>query len=98
MPMEYEYACTRCGKMKHRDVLTVKRVMFTTMGEGSRTIRSRVMEWLCNDCVQSDKEWNLPPWKSPGERAKIVTPPTPTVHPPIAEWVEPEGYEDWEKS
>jgi hypothetical protein len=52
------YVCTRCGRSPGRDSLTVKRVMFTTMGEGPRTLRSRVIDWLCDTCLEADADWH----------------------------------------
>jgi hypothetical protein len=36
----------------------VKKAVFLTMGEGGRTIRSRVTDWLCGRCAASDVDWN----------------------------------------
>jgi hypothetical protein len=52
------YACTRCGEPKTRDQLMVKKAVFLTMGEGGRTIRSRVTDWLCGRCASADPDWN----------------------------------------
>jgi hypothetical protein len=52
------YACTRCGQIKSRDQLMVKKAVFLTMGEGGRTIRSRVTDWLCGRCAAGDDDWN----------------------------------------
>lgn len=56
--MQKTYACTRCGQVKSRDQLMVKKAVFLTMGEGGRTIRSRVTEWLCGTCAADDPDWN----------------------------------------
>lgn len=68
MAHEYDYKCNGCGAETSRDMLTVKRVQFTTMGAGSRIIRSRVKAWLCNRCVQKDSDWKLPRGRQPEER------------------------------
>ena len=52
-----EYACTRCGKPTPRDKLMVKKAVFLEMGEGARTFRSRVTDWLCPACVAEDLDW-----------------------------------------
>jgi hypothetical protein len=36
----------------------VKKAVFLTMGEGGRTIRSRVTDWLCGRCAAGDDDWN----------------------------------------
>lgn len=53
-----EYKCTRCGKDCQRDLLTVKKAVFLEMGMGGRTIRSRVVGWLCPSCTANDSDWN----------------------------------------
>lgn len=57
MANEPDYACTRCGTDTARDLLTVKRAVFLEMGEGARTLKSRVTDWLCPKCVASDADW-----------------------------------------
>lgn len=75
MATDHEYVCNGCGKPTRRSMLTVKKVLFTSMGAGSKTTRSRVKQWLCPDCVKRDEDWNLPPNIQPSERVftKIVT-------------------------
>jgi hypothetical protein len=41
----------------------VKKVTFSTMGEGPRVIKSRRVGWLCPSCVRDDEAWNLPDLK-----------------------------------
>lgn len=61
------YICTRCGtapksdtqpQATARDLLTVKKVLFVEMGAGGRSIKSRVIDWLCPSCVAADSDWN----------------------------------------
>lgn len=59
------YGCTNCGASTPRDDLTVKKSVFLEMGAGARTWRSRVVAWLCPDCVRADPEWNLPKFSPP---------------------------------
>lgn len=59
------YACTKCSKPTDRDLLTVKKVNYHEMGAGGRTIRSRVVGWLCPSCVAGDDEWNMPKFRQP---------------------------------
>jgi len=70
MAQDHEYVCSGCGAATRRSMLTVKKVMFTTMGEGARTTRARVKAWLCVDCVKKDEDWNLPAYRQPSERVK----------------------------
>jgi hypothetical protein len=52
------YRCTKCKRDCKRAELTVKKAVFLEMGEGARTVRSRVMEWLCESCLEVDPEYN----------------------------------------
>lgn len=65
MPVEHEYRCTECGTLTKRDLLTVKKVLFTEMGVGSNTLRSRVVGWLCPACVKADSTWRMPAHQTP---------------------------------
>jgi hypothetical protein len=53
-----KYKCSSCGEVTERDDLLAKKVLFTTMGEGARIKRSRVVGWLCPNCREKDPEWN----------------------------------------
>lgn len=65
-----DYRCTRCKTATKREELTVKRAVFLTMGEKPKTLRSRVVEWLCKTCLVSDPAWQAEAVKaSPGVRA-----------------------------
>lgn len=57
-----EYVCTECGATPGRQNLYVKRIQFQTMGEGARTIKSRVVGWLCAKCVTEDMDYNREPF------------------------------------
>lgn len=71
MTNEHEYFCSNCGVETDRDMLTVKKVLFTTMGAGSTTVRSRVIGWLCVECTKKDDHWNLPRKLQPAERPPV---------------------------
>lgn len=58
MANQPDYICTRCGGEPGRDLLMVKKAVFLEMGEGGSTIRSRVTDWLCPDCVRKDPDWH----------------------------------------
>jgi hypothetical protein len=53
-----EYVCTSCGKSCQRKDLVVKKALFTEMGEGARTVRARVIHWLCPKCLLEDTDFN----------------------------------------
>lgn len=69
MAPKVEYKCTRCGTepaangMLPRELLTVKKVLFVEMGAGGRTLKSRVLDWLCPSCVVGDPDYKLPGWE-----------------------------------
>ena len=60
MARTVQYICTRHGGEVPRELLLAKKVQFVGMGEGSRTHRSRVVEWLCPQCIAKDEDWNRP--------------------------------------
>jgi hypothetical protein len=69
MAQDHEYVCNGCGKPTNRSMLTVKKILFTSMGAGSKTSRARVKSWLCPDCTKRDADWNLPSHQQPSQRA-----------------------------
>jgi hypothetical protein len=60
-----EYGCTKCGTPTERSKLMVKKAVFLEMGEGARTFKSRVINWLCPSCVAKDDDWNRPKFQPP---------------------------------
>lgn len=67
------YVCSRCKEEQpSRDVLTVLKAVFTTMGAPSKTIRSRVIAWLCPKCLAADAFWNRPPYVDPLEYDEMM--------------------------
>lgn len=71
MAAKKHYACSSCGQTWARDMLTVKKVIFTTMGSGSSTTRARVVGWLCPLCRKVDEDWNREPNLQPEERPPL---------------------------
>lgn len=66
-----EYRCSNCDQVTDRKLLTVKKVLFLEMGVGARTLKSRVVGWLCPRCVARDGDFNLPSYEhQKGEHAK----------------------------
>jgi predicted RNA-binding Zn-ribbon protein involved in translation (DUF1610 family) len=70
---DHDYKCTNCGADTKRDLLTVKKVLFTEMGAGSKTIRARVVDWLCPPCVKNDPAWRAPAHQLPQYQPDGVT-------------------------
>ena len=60
MANEPVYKCSTCGAHRSRAELTVKKSVFLEMGEGARTLRSRVIGWLCKGCLSEDADYNRP--------------------------------------
>lgn len=60
-----DYGCTRCGKPVGKSELTVKKALFTEMGEGAKTVRSRVTDWLCDSCLESDLDYQRERFSAP---------------------------------
>lgn len=61
------YLCTRHDGLVPRELLLVKKVQFTEMGAGGKVQKSRVVDWLCPDCVVKDADWNREEFKAPGQ-------------------------------
>lgn len=68
MAVERKYHCSSCGNEEKRDRLMAKKVVFLTMGEGGKTIKSRVIAWECPTCVVKDPHWNLEKFDAPGSK------------------------------
>lgn len=64
------YACTNCGTSTKRDELTSKKVLFSGIGNNSTVFRSRVVDWLCEECLGADPEYNFPKDVSRTERMR----------------------------
>lgn len=71
-PSRDDYACTVCGKITPRDELSVKKVVFTTMGSRGNVFRTRAVEWLCDTCLYADAEYNAPSRVSHQERIEVA--------------------------
>lgn len=66
------YACTVCGVQKPKDELSTKKVLFSGIGTSSTVFRSRTVEWLCEDCLGKDSQYNFPRDMSRAERMQIA--------------------------
>ena len=68
MPNQPHYGCTNPDCLSpdvDRELLTVKKVVFLEMGEGGRTVKSRVTAWLCPTCTATDPDWNREKFNPP---------------------------------
>lgn len=66
------YVCTRCAKPTDRDNLVVKKAVFLEMGEGARTERSRVVDWLCPLCKNEDADYNREKFTPPRVKPRNI--------------------------
>lgn len=66
------YACTNCGDQVARDELTSKKVMFSGLGVSATVFRSRTVDWLCDECLGADAQYNSPKDVSRNERMKVA--------------------------
>jgi hypothetical protein len=48
--------------------MVAKRVIFTTLGAGYDTLRSRTIAYLCPTCRDLDEHWNRPEFSGPTAR------------------------------
>lgn len=66
MARQFRFECTRCGmqpgktKEEAKRNLIVKRVEFREYGHRGGSLRARVTDWLCRECVASDPQYQLP--------------------------------------
>ncbi len=67
-----EYKCTNCGATPGREHLLAKKVLFTGMGAGAKTHRSRVIGHLCVPCVKADPVYNLEPYVPAHEKTETA--------------------------
>lgn len=57
--------CSKCSASIDREELVVKRAMFVEFGTGGKTIRSRVVAWLCPACLKKDTDWARDAYTTP---------------------------------
>lgn len=74
MARTQKYVCTSCGRDTPRERLLAKKVQFVEMGVGGRNQKSRVIAWLCPDCVAKDVDWNREKFKAPGHTPQADLP------------------------
>lgn len=66
MPHYSEDRCSECGAICSAELLTIKRANFSPRTASAKIKRSRVMAWLCEDCLDVDPDWNRRAYASPG--------------------------------
>lgn len=65
------WPCSVCGDIsRERTAMVAKRVIFTTLGAGYDTLRSRTVQYLCPTCRDKDPEWNLPQFSGPSRQER----------------------------
>lgn len=70
--MSSSYACTVCGKETTRDELSTKKVLFAGIGHGATVFRSRTVDWMCDDCLGQDRDYNQPKDQSRTDRMRVA--------------------------
>lgn len=73
MPHYSDYRCTKCNQPTLKALLTVKKVVFSPIGAGTKITKSRTVEWLCNECLELDPDWNREKFNgSPGLKSPAL--------------------------
>lgn len=63
MARDIDYKCSKCGAKPVgpggtvKEMLVVKKVLFAEMGTTGRTLKTRVVAWLCPPCTKEDEAW-----------------------------------------
>lgn len=71
MPHYTRYECSVCNRVSLRELLIAKKVVFSALGPGGKTVRSRTIKWLCTDCLPKDEHWNIEPYSgAPGLKSE----------------------------
>jgi len=65
-----QYKCSDCGTPTKRELLAAKKVLFTGMGRGAKTYRSRVVGWLCPPCVKKDPQYLMEAYRPVEEKVQ----------------------------
>lgn len=60
------YKCSQCDRETDRELLTAKKISFCEIGMNAKTLKSRIVDWLCPDCLVKDDVWNKPKYTTPG--------------------------------
>lgn len=68
-----KYICSVCSRETPREMLVVKKVLFTKMGSGAKTLRARVKLWLCPSCTRKDEDWLTEPYQAVDEKKEAIS-------------------------
>lgn len=64
---KYNRKCGRCDKPLKKWQVYVKQVRFVQVGMNGKVVRSRNKEWLCEDCMKQDQDYQREAFQaSPG--------------------------------
>jgi hypothetical protein len=79
MPHYSDYKCSVCKRPTERILLVAKKAVFSPLGPGAKTIKSRTLAWLCDECLPKDEDFQreahsgAPGLKSPAlERVRAL--------------------------
>lgn len=79
MPHYSDNKCTNCGNHCSKELLTIRKVIFTARTQPSKVLKSRTTDWLCEECRDEDPDWNRKAFDAPGhtspalERARKIS-------------------------
>ena len=61
-----EPRCSGCNQITSLELLAIKQVSFLERTKRGKVIKSRVVAWLCEECMEADPDFQLPPYSGPG--------------------------------
>jgi hypothetical protein len=70
MPHYSSDRCSGCGNITSPELLTIKRATFSPRLKSTKTVRSRVVAWLCEGCLDKDEDYNREAYSSTGMKSE----------------------------
>jgi hypothetical protein len=67
-----EHRCSGCDNITSPELLTVKKAVFYPKGQPKKTVKSVVLAWLCEACLEKDPDFNRPPYSGPGHTSPAL--------------------------
>lgn len=67
-----ELRCSRCKNITSKELLTVKKSVFHPLGAPKKTIKSVVIDWLCESCLAVDPDYVREPYTGPGNTSAAL--------------------------
>lgn len=61
-----EDRCSKCGNKTSPELLMVKRVQFLARVNLRKVLKTRVVAWLCEPCLDKDEDYNREAYTAPG--------------------------------